>query len=121
MPDSTGGSGDRSGSPDVDSRSARLLVATRAQIPVGCMKRVEAGDQSWVLFNEGGRITAAADVCPHKGAPLSAGEFDDGVVVCPLHGWEFDVETGECLSMPEWRGLDRVTVIVDGEMVYVES
>lgn len=102
------------------SGSARVLVATRAQIPDGCMKRVESGDRSWVLFNDGGRITAAVDVCPHKGAPLSAGEFGDGVVVCPLHGWEFDVETGECLSMPEWSGLDRATVIVDGEMVLIE-
>jgi nitrite reductase/ring-hydroxylating ferredoxin subunit len=105
----------------VTAREGRLLVATRAQIPEGCMRRVEVADRSWVLFNDGGRITAAADVCPHKGAPLSAGEFDDGVVVCPLHGWEFDVQTGECLSMPEWSGLDRATVIVDGEMVYIES
>lgn len=105
----------------MSSRPERVLVATRVQIPDGCMKRVESGDRSWVLFNDGGRITAAADVCPHKGAPLSAGEFCDGVVMCPLHGWEFDVATGECLSMPDWRGLDCATVVIDGDMVYVES
>lgn len=99
----------------------RLLVATRAQVPDGCMRRVTRGEQSWVLFNDGGEIVAAADVCPHKGAPLSAGEFEDGVVVCPLHGWEFDVRSGECVSMPEWPGLERANVTVDGELVYLES
>lgn len=105
----------------MEAKAGRVLVATRAQIQPGCMRRVESGDRSWVLFNDEGEITAAADVCPHKGAPLSAGEFVDGVVACPLHGWEFDVRSGECLSMPEWPGLDRATVIVEGEMVFVES
>ena len=85
------------------------------------MKRVESGERSWVVFNDGGELSAAVDMCPHKGAPLSAGGFDEGIVVCPLHGWEFDVRTGECVSMPDWQGLERATIVVDGEMIYVES
>ena len=30
------------------------------------------------------------DRCPHREAPLSAGEVDDGCLVCPYHGWTFD-------------------------------
>jgi len=84
------------------------------------MKRVESGDRAWVVFNDGGTIYAAVDVCPHKGAPLSAGSFEDGVVVCPLHGWEFDVRTGACVSMPDWPGLARCGVRIDGELVSIE-
>lgn len=105
----------------MSANPSRVLVATHAQIPVGCMKRVVSGEQAWVLFNDDGCMVAAVDTCPHKGAPLSAGEFGDGVVVCPLHGWEFDVRTGECVSMPEWPGLERATVIIDGELVLIET
>lgn len=105
----------------VAAGSDMTLVATRAQVPEGCMRRFESKGRSWVIFNDGGEFVAAADVCPHKGAPLSAGEFADGYVVCPLHGWEFDVRGGECVSMPDWRGLDLATVVVEGELVYVDT
>ncbi len=37
--------------------------------------------------------------CPHRQADLSVfGEIDGGVLVCTLHGWRFDLETGECLT-----------------------
>ncbi|HKA02830.1 MAG TPA: Rieske 2Fe-2S domain-containing protein [Acidimicrobiales bacterium] len=37
--------------------------------------------------------------CPHRRADLSIfGEVDDGVLTCALHGWQFDLETGECLT-----------------------
>jgi nitrite reductase (NADH) small subunit len=96
-------------------------VATLAQIPEGCMKAVTAGGEAIVLYNVGGEIFASADVCPHKGSPLSAGDFDDGVVMCPFHAWEFDVRTGECLSLPEARPLARLEVRVEGELVKVAT
>jgi UDP-MurNAc hydroxylase len=37
--------------------------------------------------------------CPHKGADLRRfGELDGCVLTCSMHGWKFDLETGECLS-----------------------
>jgi UDP-MurNAc hydroxylase len=37
--------------------------------------------------------------CPHRQADLSVfGEIEGGVLVCTLHGWRFDLETGECLT-----------------------
>jgi UDP-MurNAc hydroxylase len=37
--------------------------------------------------------------CPHRNADLSVfGEIEDGELVCTLHGWRFDVETGRCLT-----------------------
>jgi UDP-MurNAc hydroxylase len=35
--------------------------------------------------------------CPHRGADLSVfGEIDGEDLVCTLHGWHFNLETGEC-------------------------
>ena len=96
-------------------------VLTLAQLPDGCMKQVVVNGEPVVLFNAGGEIHAAPDVCPHRGAPLSAGEFADGVVRCPLHAWEFDVRTGECVSLPEARPLRRYEVRVEEGFIIVVS
>lgn len=35
--------------------------------------------------------------CPHRNADLSVfGEIDGDELICTLHGWRFDVETGRC-------------------------
>ena len=37
--------------------------------------------------------------CPHRNADLSVfGEIDGCELVCTLHGWRFDLETGRCLT-----------------------
>lgn len=37
--------------------------------------------------------------CPHLKADLTRfGEVHDGVLTCKLHGWEFDLATGQCLT-----------------------
>jgi UDP-MurNAc hydroxylase len=37
--------------------------------------------------------------CPHLGADLARfGEVSDGVLTCGLHGWQFDLATGRCLT-----------------------
>ena len=95
------------------------LVATLAQVPPGCMKRVEVGEEAVVLYNVEGELFASPDVCPHKGAPLSSGDLDGRIVMCPLHAWEFDVRSGECFSFPDWTPLRRYDVRVEGEAVYV--
>ncbi len=37
------------------------------------------------------------DACPHAGASMAGGEANsDHCFVCPLHKWEFDLDTGRC-------------------------
>ena len=37
--------------------------------------------------------------CPHRNADLAVfGEIDGCTLVCTLHGWRFDLETGRCLT-----------------------
>ena len=44
-------------------------------------------------------MNAAADRCPHREAPLSAGRLEDGCLVCPYHGWTF-ADEGRCVRVP---------------------
>jgi nitrite reductase (NADH) small subunit len=46
------------------------------------------------LFNLGSRFAAIENRCPHQGGPLCDGIVSGTTVVCPLHGWRFDLATG---------------------------
>jgi cytochrome P450/nitrite reductase/ring-hydroxylating ferredoxin subunit len=48
----------------------------------------------------GDGFVAFQDTCTHEECPLSDGELDGPVVVCPCHGSEFDVRTGDVLTPP---------------------
>ena len=42
--------------------------------------------------------------CPHLKADLERfGEVEDGVLTCRMHGWQFDLETGHCLTSDDRR------------------
>lgn len=43
----------------------------------------------------GGRAYAVDNACPHARAELAAGHLAGGSVVCPLHGWAWDIVTGD--------------------------
>src|SRR5215469_9719530 len=43
---------------------------------------------------------ALRDSCPHRGMPLSCGQFDGEQVECSYHGWRFDAQSGQCRAVP---------------------
>jgi nitrite reductase/ring-hydroxylating ferredoxin subunit len=50
--------------------------------------------------------------------PLEMGAIDDGVITCAYHGFQYLLETGECLTAPEVQ-LRVHAVRVVGERVQV--
>lgn len=52
------------------------------------------GDREIAVFNVGGRILASENRCPHRGGPLCDGIVTGASVVCPLHAWKVNLETG---------------------------
>ena len=40
------------------------------------------------------------DACPHRGMPLSCGNFDGQQVECSYHGWKFEAHSGQCRLIP---------------------
>ena len=53
------------------------------------------------LVRLGDDVHAVDNVCPHQGAPLSAGRVEDGEIVCPLHGWRIRLADGRCRERPD--------------------
>ncbi|MCB1686911.1 MAG: aromatic ring-hydroxylating dioxygenase subunit alpha [Halioglobus sp.] len=54
---------------------------------------------SLVLFKTAeGQVAALEDFCPHRGAPLSLGTVQDGLIVCGYHGMRMNPD-GQCAGM----------------------
>lgn len=69
------------------------------EIPVGEGRAyVVEGDQVAVFRLRDGSLRALEAICPHRGGPLADGLIDEGVVVCPLHGFTYDLVTGAELA-----------------------
>jgi len=47
-----------------------------------------------------GQAFALRDACPHRGMPLSCGQFDGRQIECSYHGWRFDAHSGQCQLIP---------------------
>ena len=99
----------------VELEDGRGLVVVRRQ------------DQWWAL----------RDICPHQGARLSDGqvtgqvaecrlggeavlERDGEILVCPWHGWQFDLCTGRSVVEPETVRVRTYAVRVEAERVLVD-
>ena len=84
----------------------------------GRAQRVEANGRGLVIVRHDNAVYALRDTCPHQGARLSDGhlsghvlsckpgqdisiERQDEILVCPWHGWEFDITSGRSLIDPQ--------------------
>jgi nitrite reductase (NADH) small subunit len=70
------------------------------------------------VFRQGQEFFAVADRCPHMGAAMSGGRIKAGVIRCHMHGWEFDVGTGDCKTK-KWAKLPRYEVRIDGNDLFL--
>ena len=81
------------------------------------MKIVHAGEISVGVYNLDGEYYAIEDRCSHDDGPLCEGEFDPetGIVICPRHGANFDIRTGDALTLPAYQPVAVYPVrVVDG-------
>jgi 3-phenylpropionate/trans-cinnamate dioxygenase ferredoxin subunit len=110
-------------------------IGRTSEFPRGVMKLIRvAGREIGVIRLRSGRLRAIMNRCPHKGAPICRGliggvwessgpgqlSFDDrhDVLVCPWHGFEFSLETGEELFWHKPARLRFYEVVeADGEVM----
>ena len=71
------------------------------------------------LYRRSEEILAIGNECPHQGGNLCDGWIDGDIVTCPLHGWEFDLRSGVCMTIPGERVLAYRATVEDGA-VYLE-
>jgi ferredoxin-nitrite reductase len=69
------------------------------------------------VFRHDGCLYAIQNRCPHEGAALGGGTLDGDEVVCPLHGYRFNIKTGACSTDPTLRAQSFRVVARDGRFV----
>lgn len=91
---------------DVEDGSALLGVIEEPQgsvdVPVarvddmrdGEARHVTIGKRDIGVFRVDGEFFALSNICRHAFAPLSEGWMDGHTVMCPWHGWRYDVRDG---------------------------
>ena len=99
---------------------SRIRVASIHDIPEGTGRELLLGRIPIVVWNVGGRFHATAARCPHEDAPLCNGSLEGTVVTCPMHGWRFDVTTGQGVMPPD-RRLRAYPVHVEGESICIDT
>lgn len=95
-------------------------VAKKSDIPPERTLRVVVDGIEVLLCNVEGTLYAIEDVCTHDGAPLDQGQLEECRIVCPRHGAEFDVRTGEVLKLPAVMPLPTYSVRIEGDDVFVD-
>ena len=77
----------------------KTLSEERVQYAEGYYAEQSQDEQLWEV--EGYRIQRR---CPHLKADLTRfGEVEDGVLTCTMHGWQFELATGRCLTSDDRR------------------
>jgi nitrite reductase (NADH) small subunit len=79
-----------------------VKLTTESELPGdGEAKEFELGDRVICVANVNGTITAMDNVCLHMGGPLGQGFIEGDKIVCPWHGWEYDLKTGVVSDDPK--------------------
>jgi nitrite reductase/ring-hydroxylating ferredoxin subunit len=92
------------------------LDALRVELPL----TVDFAGRSFRVVELDGELIAHGLECPHLLGPLGGAEIADGKIVCPWHGYAFDVRSGRSC---DGRGLSLSappSVVVDSESGEVE-
>jgi len=98
-----------------ESKIEYLEIAPASELPSGERLFVEIAGKPIVIFNIAGQFFSIADVCSHDDGPVGEGDLEGYNITCPRHGAEFDVRTGQVMSMPAVVDIPAYPVrVVDG-------
>jgi nitrite reductase/ring-hydroxylating ferredoxin subunit len=118
---------------------AEKFVGKASEFKDGERRLVLDGESEIGVFKENGQFYAYSNFCVHQGGPacegLTIAKVEERLMpdktsrglyfsetdlhfVCPWHGYEYDMKTGECVSDRRLK-LRKYKVVQKGDEVYV--
>jgi nitrite reductase/ring-hydroxylating ferredoxin subunit len=99
---------------------ARVRALDLATLRAGEAALATVEGQDVAVFRRGDEVLAIGNECPHQGGSLCDGMVEGDIVICPRHGWEFDLRSGACMTVPG-EAVPRYDVTVEDGAVYLEE
>ena len=96
-----------------------VTVGRAGDVPEGEARAFDVNGRVVSVAHVDGRWFAYDDTCTHRMCSLADGELEGTLIICPCHGSEFDIETGEVVSPPATVPIAVFDVRVDGEDIEV--
>ena len=86
--------------------------------PEGEAREFQIGEKTVCIAHTSEGCAAMDNVCIHRGGPLGQGVVDGNKIICPWHGWMFDVNTGASTFSSEAR-VPVYPLRIEGDDVYI--
>ncbi|MFN6566115.1 NifU family protein [Dendronalium sp. ChiSLP03b] len=99
--------------------STWVKVTNVDKIPEFGVFAVKVVGHSLILYRQGINITCYCNACTHLASPLDTGKVENGIITCPSHGFQYNLETGECLTTTDVP-LQSYPVQIKGDKVFVQ-
>ena len=97
-----------------------IKVAKKSELPSDTGHLVQVNGRDIALFLVDGKVQAVDNFCPHQGGPLAEGGLQGKEVMCPWHGWQFDVTNGVCGFNPGIK-VQTFEVKEDGDDILINA
>jgi nitrite reductase (NADH) small subunit len=99
-----------------------IRIASCDSIPPREGRAALIGDRQVAIFNLGDRFLAVDNQCPHQSGPLCDGIVAGDAVVCPMHAWKVNLETGAVARPSDRHDCVRTyTTRVDDGVISIEA
>jgi 3-phenylpropionate/trans-cinnamate dioxygenase ferredoxin component len=97
------------------------FVGKVSDVAPGQLLAINVDGESVAVANVDGQLFAIGDVCTHRGCSISEGTLTGSVAVCPCHGGEYDVKSGEVLGGPPNEPVTSYSVQVSGDEFRIDQ
>ncbi|HET7480708.1 MAG TPA: non-heme iron oxygenase ferredoxin subunit [Rubrobacteraceae bacterium] len=97
------------------------VVAGANELREGEMLAFEVRGTRIAVANVAGTFYAFDDTCTHLRCSLAGGDLEEATVICPCHGSEFDVRSGEVLQGPARRPVETYETRIEGGSLEVRG
>jgi nitrite reductase/ring-hydroxylating ferredoxin subunit/ferredoxin-thioredoxin reductase catalytic subunit len=77
-----------------EGAEVQVPVAMLADLAHNTARHIKIGKRDLVLARVDDQVFALSNLCRHAYGPLSDGFVDGYTLVCPWHGWRYDIRTG---------------------------
>jgi 3-phenylpropionate/trans-cinnamate dioxygenase ferredoxin subunit len=71
-----------------------------SELQEGKMRAVRVKGNSVLLAKVAGQVYGVSNRCPHMGCEFQGGILTGYIVMCPCHGWKFDLRNGQYQENP---------------------